>query len=55
MSGAKGRAKEAAGGLTGDKELKREGQTDQAADKVKDGIEKAAEKLKEFLGKDKRR
>lgn len=35
MSDAGGRAKEAAGDLTGDKELKREGQTDQASDKVK--------------------
>ncbi len=50
MSGStddmKGRIKEAAGDLTNDDDLKREGQADQAGAKVKD----AAEKLKDKIG-----
>jgi len=46
----KGRAKEAAGALTGDKRLKREGQLDQAAGKVKQKVEHAVDKVKELLG-----
>ena len=42
---AKGRLKEAAGALTGDKKLKREGQFDQAAANVKEGLEKAIDKV----------
>ena len=45
----KGRAKEAAGALTGDKKLKREGQLDQAAGKVKKKVEDAVDKVKELL------
>ncbi len=52
----KGRVKEAAGALTGDKELKREGQADQAvgkikqaAEKVVDAAEKAVDKVKDAL------
>lgn len=41
----KGRAKEAAGALSGDSDLKREGKADQASAKVKRGVDKAAEKL----------
>jgi len=41
----KGRAKEAAGALTGDDDLKREGQTDQAAGKVKDVVRSVGEKV----------
>ena len=37
----KGRAKEAAGDLTGNKDLKREGQSDKAAGKVKQKVEGA--------------
>ncbi|MBA2765473.1 MAG: CsbD family protein [Solirubrobacterales bacterium] len=37
---AKGRGKQAAGDLTGDKDLKREGQADKAGDKVKKGVDK---------------
>ena len=37
---AKGRAKEAAGDLTGDKGLQREGKADQAGDKAKGVIDK---------------
>jgi uncharacterized protein YjbJ (UPF0337 family) len=36
----KGRVKEAAGSLTGDKSLKNEGKTDQAAGSVKHGVDK---------------
>ena len=37
----KGRVKEAAGDLTDDRDLKREGQSDQAAGKVKQKVEDA--------------
>jgi len=43
----KGRVKEAAGALTGDKKLKREGKVDQAVGKVKQGVEKVIDKVKE--------
>ena len=46
---AKGRVKEAAGNLTGDKDLKREGQVDQAGGKAKDGIERLTDKVKDVL------
>jgi uncharacterized protein YjbJ (UPF0337 family) len=49
---ASGRVKEAAGDLTGDKELQREGKTDQAAGKAKEGIDDAADKVKDAVGKD---
>lgn len=42
----KGRVKEAAGALTGDSKLKREGKADQFAGKVKQNIEKAIDKVK---------
>ena len=49
MSGEKdkvtGRLKQAAGDLTGDDDLKEEGRRDEAAGKVKDGIDKAKDKL----------
>jgi uncharacterized protein YjbJ (UPF0337 family) len=48
----KGRAKQAAGDLTDDKDLKREGQVDKAAGKTKEGIEKLADKAKERVGGD---
>lgn len=48
---AKGRVKEAAGSLTGDDDLKREGKVDKTSGAVKDGIEKASEKLKDAIGK----
>lgn len=51
----KGRAKEAAGALTDDSELKREGQNDQTSAKIKRGIDEAAEKVtdkaEEFVDK----
>jgi uncharacterized protein YjbJ (UPF0337 family) len=48
----KGRAKEAVGDLTGDKSLKNEGRTDRAAGKAKDGVDQAADKVKDVLRKD---
>lgn len=41
----KGRAKEAAGDLTDDKDLKREGQLDQAEGKVKDVVDNLRDKV----------
>jgi uncharacterized protein YjbJ (UPF0337 family) len=49
---AKGRVKEAAGDLTGDKDLQREGKVDQAGGKAKDGVEKLTDKVKDILHKD---
>lgn len=46
----KGRIKEAAGALTGDKKLKQEGQLDQAAGEVKEAFEEVVDKTKELLG-----
>jgi uncharacterized protein YjbJ (UPF0337 family) len=46
---AKGRVKEAAGSLTGDKDLKREGKVDQAGGKAKEGVEKVTDKIKDAL------
>jgi uncharacterized protein YjbJ (UPF0337 family) len=50
--GAKGRVKEAAGALTGDDDLKREGKTDQAAGKVKEKVEGVVDAIKDKLHKD---
>jgi uncharacterized protein YjbJ (UPF0337 family) len=49
---AKGRLEEAAGDLTGDKDLKREGKTDQAAGKAKDAVDSVADKAKDALTDD---
>jgi uncharacterized protein YjbJ (UPF0337 family) len=49
---AKGRVKEAAGNLTGDKDLQREGKVDQTTGKVKAGVEKAADKVKDAVKRD---
>jgi len=46
---AKGRVKEAAGSLTGDEDLKREGKVDRAAGKAKEGVERATDKIKDAL------
>jgi uncharacterized protein YjbJ (UPF0337 family) len=43
----KGRVKEAAGALTGDKKLKKEGKVDQAVGKLKQQVEKVIDKLKD--------
>jgi uncharacterized protein YjbJ (UPF0337 family) len=45
----KGRAKEAAGDLTNDKDLKNEGRTDRASGKAKEFIDKAEDKAKELV------
>ena len=46
---AKGRVKEAAGDLTGDKDLQREGKMDQAGAKVKEKTGQAVDKTKEAV------
>jgi len=43
----KGRVKEAAGVLTGNKKLKREGKADQAVGKIKQKVEKVIDKVKD--------
>jgi len=45
----KGRVKEAAGALTGDTKLKREGRIDQTVGKVKQKAEKVIEKVKDAV------
>jgi uncharacterized protein YjbJ (UPF0337 family) len=49
----KGRVEEAAGDLTGDKDLQRDGKADQAAGKAKDKIDHAVDKVKDVLHGDK--
>jgi uncharacterized protein YjbJ (UPF0337 family) len=46
---AKGRIKEAAGALTDDDELRREGKTDQVAGKAKDVVDSAKEKVEDAI------
>lgn len=48
---AKGRAKRAAGELTDDEKLKREGTVDKAAGAAKRAVDKASDKAKDALGK----
>ena len=45
----KGRVKEAAGALTGDAKLKREGKLDQTVGKLKQNTEKVIDKVKEAV------
>lgn len=45
----KGRAKEAAGALTGDEKLKRKGKAEQAAGKIKQKVKKVTDKVKDAL------
>jgi uncharacterized protein YjbJ (UPF0337 family) len=45
----KGRVKEAAGILTGDKKLKREAKADQAVGKIKQKVEKVVDKVKDAV------
>jgi uncharacterized protein YjbJ (UPF0337 family) len=52
MDDAKGKVKEAAGDLTDDKDLQREGKVDQAAGTVKDKVGDAADAAKDAVGKD---
>jgi uncharacterized protein YjbJ (UPF0337 family) len=49
---AKGRIKEAAGDLTDDKDLKREGQTDQVIGNIKQGVDEAGDKVKDATTSD---
>ena len=49
---AKGRIKEAAGDLTGDEDLQREGQVDQAKGKAKDVIDEAGDEAKDVIDRD---
>ncbi len=49
---AKGRIKEAAGDLTGDKDLKREGKIDRATGAAKEGADKLADKAKDAVTSD---
>jgi uncharacterized protein YjbJ (UPF0337 family) len=51
----KGRAKEAAGDLTGDKKLKREGKVDRGSATAKEKIDKATDAVKDKLDRDERR
>ncbi len=46
---AKGRTKEAAGDLTGDGDLKREGKVDRASGSVKGKVDDAADKVKDAV------
>ena len=46
---AKGRVKEAAGDLTGDKSLKNEGKVDRASGAVKDAVGDTADKVKDVV------
>ena len=48
---AKGRIKEAAGDLTGDRDLENEGKVDRASGTAKSGINKAADKVKGLFNK----
>jgi uncharacterized protein YjbJ (UPF0337 family) len=48
---AKGRAKQAAGDLADDEELKREGRVDRAVSDVKDKVDDIADKVKDRIGK----
>ena len=53
----KGRVKEAAGDLTGDKDLQREGKTDQAAGSIKEkagnAVDAVKDKIDDVMHKDK--
>ncbi len=49
---AKGRLKEAAGDISGDDGLKREGKVDKATGKAKEAVENAADKVKDALKRD---
>jgi uncharacterized protein YjbJ (UPF0337 family) len=46
-----GRVKEAAGDLTGDKDLQREGKVEQGEGAVKEAVDKVTDKVKDLIGK----
>jgi uncharacterized protein YjbJ (UPF0337 family) len=48
----KGRAKEAGGSLTGNRDLQREGRSDQDCAKAKGTVDKAADKVKGVFNRD---
>jgi len=48
----KGRTKEAAGDLTGDESLQREGKVDQASSTIKEKVDDGADKAKDMLTRD---
>jgi uncharacterized protein YjbJ (UPF0337 family) len=48
----KGRAKEAGGSLTGNRDLQREGRSDQDRAKAKGAVDKAADKVKGVFNRD---
>ena len=52
MDDLKGRAKEAAGDLTNDRDLKNEGKLDQVKSKVKDKTDDAIDKVKDAVTRD---
>lgn len=52
---AKGRIKEAAGDLTDDEKLKREGKVDRGSATAKEKVDKAADAVKDKLDRDDRR
>ena len=52
MDETKGRMKEAAGDLTDDDELKREGKTDRLGAEIKDKANKVVDKAKDVINKD---
>ena len=52
MDKAKGRAKRAAGELTGDEKLKHEGTVDKAAGEAKEAVDIAADKAKSLMQND---
>ena len=51
---AKGRTKQAAGDLTDDEKLKREGKVDRAVSSVKDKVDDVADRVKDTVGKDRK-
>jgi uncharacterized protein YjbJ (UPF0337 family) len=53
MDDLKGRAKEAAGDLSGDKDLEREGRVDRVTGSVKRKISGIADKVKDTVNRDK--
>jgi uncharacterized protein YjbJ (UPF0337 family) len=51
---AKGRTKEAAGDLTDDEKLKREGKVDRAVSSVKEKVDEVADKVKDTVSRDRK-
>ncbi len=52
MDDLKGRAKEAAGDLTDNKDLEREGKVDQVASDVKEKVGNVTDKVKDVINRD---